>query len=78
MGTVGDNETSSIRCTCPREFDYVEYDIPTQDWKDMLTGDTGLQIDQITVRNLCNPAVEGLGKCADQSSQSTRVRFKFN
>ena len=73
LGQVGDNEASSIRCTCPREFDYVRYDIPTQNWKLDVNENDGIQIDQITVRNPCFSG----GYCPDQSSVSTQANFQI-
>ena len=72
LGAVGDNEASSITCTCPREFDYVEYDIPTKNWVLTVDDNDGIEIDQVIVRNPCYTG----GNCPDQSSVSTQAYFQ--
>ena len=32
LGYVGNDETSSITCTCPVEFESIVYDIPPANW----------------------------------------------
>jgi hypothetical protein len=32
LGYVGNDETSSIKCTCPVDFDYIVYDVPPSQW----------------------------------------------
>jgi len=70
LGQVGDNEASSISCTCPREFDYVEYDIPTKNWVLTVDENDGIEIDRVTVRNPCYSG----GHCPDQSLISTQTK----
>ena len=41
LGYVGNDETSSITCTCPVDFESIEYDIPPQDWALELNKATG-------------------------------------
>ena len=73
LGRVGDDEASSMTCTCPREFDYVEYDIPTKNWVLTVDENDGVEIDQVTVRNPCYSG----GHCPDQSSVSTQAYFQI-
>ena len=70
LGAVGDNEASSIRCTCPREFDFVEYDIQPQDWELDVIENNGIVIDQVRVRNPCYA-----GGCPPQESLSSQANF---
>ena len=32
FGYVGNDNASTITCTCPVEFESIEYDIPREDW----------------------------------------------
>ena len=70
LGAVGDNEASSIRCTCPREFDFVKYDIQPQDWELGVNENDGIEIDQVRVRNTCFT-----GNCPPQESISSQANF---
>ena len=72
LGRVGDNKASSITCTCPREFDYVEYDIPPKNWVLTVDENDGIEIDQVVVRNPCYTG----GHCPDQLSVSTQAYFQ--
>ena len=74
LGRVGDNEASSIQCTCPRDFDYVTYDIPSRHWKLDYNENDGIEIDEVIVRNPCY----GGGSCPNQSVSSTREKFQIN
>lgn len=70
LGRVGDNEASSISCICPREFDYVRYDIPTRNWKLKYDENKGITIDQVTVENPCYYG----GNCPNQSHVSSQTK----
>ena len=52
--------TRSIKCTCPKEFDYIEYDIPRHDWTLFVDGKTQIEIDTSVVTNTCNPDTGGM------------------
>ena len=75
LGRVGDNEASSVSCTCPREFDYVEYDIPTKNWVLEVDENDGITIDRVVVRNSC---YSSSGNCPNQSSVSSQAYFRMN
>ena len=77
FGYVGDDEASSIKCTCPREFDYVEYAVQPELWEEMAT-ETGerFKFDEIRVYNPCDPVAESLGKCADATRISSQACFQ--
>ena len=78
LGSVGNQEASSIKCTCPKEFDYIEYDIPRHDWTLFVDGQTEIEIDVLTVTNDdCNPDNAPNG-CADQSASSSKFGFQIN
>ena len=77
LGLVGNDQTESIRCTCPREFDFVEYDIPMDQWKmPESTKDAGIEIDTVYVNNTCNPAEVGPNVCTTQQAISLKACFK--
>ena len=79
MGTVGNDETSTIKCSCPVEFVSIEYDTPQADWVLDLDSSSAVLMDQITVTNTCNPAI--VSQCSDltqSSTQSTTVKSVHN
>ena len=78
LGSVGNQEASSIKCTCPKEFDYIEYDIPRHDWTLFVDGRTQIEIDTLVVENTCNPDEAGPNGCADMSGSSSKVGFQIN
>jgi len=56
LGYVGNDEATTISCTCPVDFDYIEYDVPQDQW-DSIGTDTSAparQIDKIELVNSCN------------------------
>jgi len=66
LGSVGNDEASSITCKCPVEFLSIVYDTPQSDWDLDLDG-TSVQLIHLTLENGCDPAV--VGDCPDQSYQ---------
>ena len=57
MGTVGNDEASTIKCSCPVEFERIEYDTPTDQWViNRDAGATGVIIQEIILPNKCNLA----------------------
>ena len=78
LGSVGNQEASSIKCTCPKEFDHIEYDIPKHDWTLFVDGRTQIEIDTLVVENTCNPDIAGPNGCADMSGSSSKVGFQIN
>ena len=78
LGSVGNQKTSSIKCTCPKEFDYIEYDIPRHDWTLFVDGQTQIEIDTLVVTNTCNPDIAGPNGCTDMSESSSKVGFQIN
>ena len=79
MGTVGNDETSTIKCSCPVEFESIEYDTPQADWVLDLDSNSAINMDQMIVTNTCNPAI--ISQCADlsqTSSESVTVKSVHN
>ena len=58
LGTVGNDEASTIKCTCPVEFDGIEYDTPRSDWVLNFDQTSGVQLNQQVAINNCNPAMD--------------------
>ena len=57
LGTVGNDQASTIKCTCPVEIDRIEYDTLKQNWILELKDDPeSSQLNLQTVINNCNPA----------------------
>jgi len=52
LGRVGNDEATTIECTCPVEFDRIEYDDP-KGFLDLEMESTGIQIDEHIVENPC-------------------------
>ena len=80
MGRVGNNQASTIKCSCPVDFDRVEYDTPRQDWVLELDSASGIMLDEMTAYNPCDPTIFG-DSCSDvelQSSESTTVKVQHN
>ena len=69
MGYVSNDEASSIKCTCPVEFDRIVYDIPTDQWVLDLDYNTGVAVEEIRVPNECN--LDDITQCADASVTPT-------
>jgi len=58
LGYVGNDEASSIKCTCPVEFDHMVYDTSPDQWSSILKKEPGIEFDQITVTNKCDLGAE--------------------
>ena len=57
LGTVGNDEASTIKCSCPVEFDRIVYDTPADQWViNRDAGATGVIIQEIILPNKCNLA----------------------
>ena len=79
MGSVGNDEASTIKCSCPVEFESIEYDIPGEDWALDLDSNSAIIMDQMVVTNTCNPAY--IAECPDlsqTSSESIAVKSQHN
>ena len=66
---VGDDEASSIKCTCPVDFERIVYDIPQNQWGSIIQHDqqastTRVEVDRIRLPNKCNL---GGDRCNDPS-----------
>ena len=58
LGTVTNDETSAVDCSCPVEFIRIEYDMPNDITEEKLVRDdnsVGHDIDSIVVNNMCDP-----------------------
>ena len=78
MGTVGNDEASTIKCKCPVEFESIEYDTPQEDWVLDLDGASGIVMDELSVYNTCNPAFVSCTDMTLSSTQSTTVKSQHN
>ena len=55
LGSVGEDQTSSLQCSCPAEFIKIEYDIPQFEWELKKDFDSGITIKSIPIKNNCDP-----------------------
>ena len=78
LGTVGNDKASTIKCTCPVEFESIEYDTPREDWDLDLDWTSAVVIDELVVTNTCNPAYTLCSDTTLSSTQSKTVKAEHN
>ena len=77
LGTVGNDNASTIKCTCPVDFDRIVYDTPHNDWALDLDPNSGIQLNLQTVQNSCNPARDTNFEIKSISRVDVKLRVIF-